>query len=78
MSEIIRPKIELSQMDVIQCGKCGSKLFTEVSMLKKVPALMTGAAQDTIVPFPTYACKDCGHVNDELNPFFEDTPKIEL
>ena len=78
MSEIIRPKIELSQMDQIQCEKCGSKLFTEVSMLKKVPALMTGAAQDTIVPFPTYTCKDCGHVNDELNPFFEDTPKIEL
>jgi hypothetical protein len=47
-------------------------------MLKKVPALMTGSPQDTIVPFPTYACKDCGHVNDELNPFFEDTPKIEL
>ena len=78
MSEIIRPKIELSQMDAIQCEKCGSKLFTEVSMLKKVPALMTGASQDTIVPFPTYTCKDCGHVNDELNPFFEDTPKIEL
>jgi DNA-directed RNA polymerase subunit RPC12/RpoP len=78
MSEIIKPRIELSQMDAIQCEKCGSKLFTEVSMLKKVPALMTGAAQDTIVPFPTYACKDCGHVNDELNPFFEDTPKIEL
>ena len=78
MSEIIKPRIELSQMGAIQCEKCGSKLFTEVSMLKKVPALMTGAAQDTIVPFPTYACKDCGHVNDELNPFFEDTPKIEL
>lgn len=78
MSEIIRPKIELNQMDAIQCEKCGSKLFTEVSMLKKVPALMTGAAQDTIVPFPTYSCKDCGHVNNELNPFFEDTPKIEL
>ena len=78
MSEIIKPRIELSKMEPIQCEKCGSKLFTEVSMLKKVPALMTGAAQDTIVPFPTYACKDCGHVNDELNPFFEDTPKIEL
>jgi hypothetical protein len=47
-------------------------------MLKKVPALMTGSPQDTIVPFPTYSCKDCGHVNNELNPFFEDTPKIEL
>jgi len=78
MSEIIKPKIELSKMDPITCEKCGCKLFTEVSMLKKVPALLTGSPQDTIVPFPTYACKDCGHVNDELNPFFEDTPKIEL
>jgi hypothetical protein len=78
MSEIIKPRIELSKMEPIQCEKCGCKLFEEVSMLKKVPALMTGSPQDTIVPFPTYACKDCGHVNDELNPFFEDTPKIEL
>ena len=39
MSEIIRPKIELSKMDQIQCEKCGCKLFEEVSMLKKVPSL---------------------------------------
>ena len=78
MTEIIKPRIELSQMEAIQCEKCGCKLFEEVSMLKKVPALMTGASQDTIVPFPTYSCKDCGHVNQELDPFFEDTPQIEL
>ena len=78
MSEIIKPKIELSKMDPIACEKCGCKLFQEVSMLKKVPALLTGSPQDTIVPFPTYACKDCGHVNQELDPFFEDTPKLEL
>ena len=78
MSEIIRPKIELSKMDPIACEKCECKLFEEVSMLKKIPALMTGSPQDTIVPFPTYACKDCGHVNQELDPFFEDTPKLEL
>jgi hypothetical protein len=78
MSEIIRPKIELSKMDQIKCEKCDCKLFTEVSMLKRVPALMTGSPQDTIVPFPTYACKDCGHINHELDPFFEDTPQIEL
>lgn len=78
MSEIIRPKIELSKIPPVTCEKCGCKLFTEVTMLKKVSALLTGSEQDTIVPFPTYACKDCGHVNDDLNPFFEDAPKIEL
>jgi len=78
MSEIIRPKIELNQLDAIQCEKCECKLFNEVSMLKKIPALMTGSPQDTIVPFPTYSCKDCGHVNEELNPFFDQTPKFEI
>ena len=71
MSEIIRPKIELSQMDVIQCEKCGSKLFTEVSMLKKVPKLLTGSQEDTIVPFPTYMCDGCGHVNDDFELFID-------
>jgi uncharacterized Zn finger protein len=78
MSEIIKPKIELNQLDAIQCEKCECKLFNEVSMLKKIPALMTGSPQDTIVPFPTYSCKDCGHVNEELNPFFDQTPKFEI
>ena len=78
MSEIIRPKIELNQLEAIQCEKCECKLFNEVSMLKKIPALMTGSPQDTIVPFPTYSCKDCGHVNEELNPFFDQTPKFEI
>ena len=78
MNDIIRPKIELSKIPALACEKCGCKLFTEVTMLKKVSALLTGSEQDTIVPFPTYACKDCGHVNDDLNPFFEETPKIEL
>ena len=78
MNEIIKPKIELNQLDAIQCEKCECKLFNEVSMLKKIPALMTGSPQDTIVPFPTYSCKDCGHVNEELNPFFDQTPKFEI
>ena len=78
MSEIIRPKIELSKIPPVECEKCGTKLFIEVTMLKKVSKILTGSDQDTIVPFPTYACKDCGHINDDLNPFFEDSPQFEL
>jgi hypothetical protein len=38
-------------------------------MLKKVPKLLTGSQEDTIVPFPTYMCNDCGNVNEDFKLF---------
>ena len=67
--DIIRPKIDLRQQTTIKCEKCESKFFKEVTMLKKVPKLLTGSAEDTIVPFPTYRCADCHHVNEEFKIF---------
>ena len=46
--------------------------FKEVVLIKKVPALMTGSKEDTLVPFPTYRCDDCGHVNSDFALFDED------
>ena len=67
MSEdIIRPKINLKEQKTIKCEKCESKYFKEVIMLKKVPKLLTGSHEDTIVPFPTYMCNSCGFVNEEF------------
>jgi hypothetical protein len=71
MDDIIRPKINLHQQPTIKCDKCESKFFKEVSMLKKVPKLLTGSQEDTIVPFPTYMCNECGHVNDDFELFID-------
>jgi hypothetical protein len=38
-------------------------------MIKKVSKLLTGSGEDTIVPFPTYRCADCHHVNEEFKIF---------
>jgi hypothetical protein len=38
-------------------------------MIKKVSKLLTGGTEDTIVPFPTYRCADCKHMNEEFNVF---------
>ena len=62
----IKPKIDLRIQPTIICEECGSKFFIEVSMLKKVPKLLTGSSEDTIVPFPTYMCNSCGFVNEEF------------
>ena len=40
-------------------------------ILKKVSKLLTGNSDDTLVPFPTYMCENCMHVNDEFQ-LFED------
>ena len=66
MDDIIRPKINLKEQQTIKCEKCESKFFKEVTMLKKVPKLLTGSPEDTIVPFPTYMCNCCGFVNEEF------------
>ena len=69
MEDIIRPKIDLRTQETVKCEKCESKFFKEVTMLKKVPKLLTGSQEDTIVPFPTYMCNDCGHVNIDFKLF---------
>jgi len=30
---------------------------------------MTGSGEDTLVPFPTYMCNSCGHVNKDFDLF---------
>lgn len=67
--EIIQPRINLKEQPTIVCGDCGDMFFKEVTMLKKVSKILTGASEDTIVPFPTYICNKCGHVNEEFQLF---------
>jgi uncharacterized Zn finger protein len=69
MDDILKPKIDLKQQPTVVCEKCSSMYFKEVTMIKKVPKLLTGSSEDTIVPFPTYMCNECGHVNEEFQLF---------
>ena len=69
MEETIKPKIDLKQQKTVECEKCSSKYFKEVVLLKKVPKQLTGGSEDTIIPFPTYRCDDCGHVNYDFELF---------
>ena len=62
-------KVDLREQPSVKCEKCESLFFKEVTMIKKVSKLLTGSAEDTIVPFPTYRCDDCNHVNEEFMIF---------
>jgi uncharacterized Zn finger protein len=65
----LSPKVDLRNQPTVVCENCGKKYFKEVTLIKKVSKLMTGSSNDTLVPFPTYMCESCGHVNDDFDLF---------
>jgi len=69
MDDSLKPKINLKEQPTEKCEICDSKYFREVVMLKRVSKLLTGSQEDTIVPFPTYMCNTCHHVNKEFELF---------
>jgi len=69
MDDILKPKIDLKQQETVVCEKCGNKFFKEVTLIKKVPKILTGSSEDTLVPFPTYMCESCGYVNEDFQLF---------
>jgi hypothetical protein len=75
MEDLLRPKIDLRQQPTVLCESCGGHYFKEVVILKKVSKLVTGSSEDTLVPFPTYMCNGCGHVNEEFKLFDEQKKK---
>lgn len=62
-------QIDLRDQPTVKCEECESIWFEEVTMIKKVSKLLTGSNEDTIVPFPTYRCAECKHVNSEFKIF---------
>ena len=72
MDNLTKPKINLKEQPTVVCESCGNIYFKEVTLIKKVSKIMTGSSDDTLVPFPTYMCEKCGHVNDDFRLFDED------
>ena len=69
MDDLLKPKLDLKQQPTISCENCNKIYFKEVVQIKKVSKILTGSSEDTIVPFPTYMCESCGHVNEEFQLF---------
>ena len=71
--EDLLPKIDLKEQPTEVCENCGSEYFKEVVLIKRVSKLYTGSSEDTLVPFPTYMCEKCGHVNKDFEIFDKDS-----
>lgn len=58
----------LADAPYLECENCGSNVFHERIMIKKISKFMTGGAQDSIVPLPVIACASCNHINEMFKP----------
>jgi uncharacterized Zn finger protein len=60
--------VDINQASDIECSNCGNKFFHEVTFFKKLSALLSPTGQEAIIPIPTYACLECGNINEEFMP----------
>lgn len=66
--------VDISKAEDVVCERCGNYTFAQVTLMKKVSALMSPTGKDAVVPIPTFACNACGHVNKAFLPVL---PKSE-
>jgi uncharacterized Zn finger protein len=60
--------VNIQDLETITCEKCNNATFTQVVILKKVPAILSRTGQDEIAAIPVFACNACGNVNKAFLP----------
>lgn len=50
------------------CESCNNNTFTNVFVIKRIPALLSSSGQDVHIPIPTFACTKCSHINKNFLP----------
>ena len=48
------------------CDECKSEFFEEVICIRKISRLLSGQADDSLVPMKTYRCAECKHINKDF------------
>jgi hypothetical protein len=69
-SQIPQPQIQIKASDLkdITCDECDGKIFREVTMFKRLSALVSPTGKEQIVPIPVFRCDTCDNINDEFLP----------
>lgn len=62
-------KIDVGELDNMECERCNNVLFQQVYLMKKVSALVSPTGQEGVIPIPgPFACVNCGHINSDFLP----------
>ena len=68
MDQQMSLNIGLDKTSPVSCDKCNGQVFQEGVLLRKASRLLTGTAQDALIPIQVFACMHCGNVNEEFLP----------
>jgi hypothetical protein len=68
MDQQMSLNIGLDKTSPVSCDKCNGQVFQEGVLLRKASRLLTGTAQDALIPIQVFACMSCGNVNEEFLP----------
>ena len=60
--------IDFNQTTAETCEKCNNDTFIQVYRVRKLSALLSPAAKETLIPIQLFACSKCGHVNNVFLP----------
>tara|TARA_B100000029_G_C17489497_1_gene928569 strand:- start:125 stop:415 length:291 start_codon:yes stop_codon:yes gene_type:complete len=63
-----QPKIDLKTSKPMVCTECGYDVFLPGVKLRTISRLITGTAQDVMIPIDVYLCGECGALNEQLLP----------
>jgi hypothetical protein len=63
-----QPQIDLGKSKPIVCSECGDDVFVTAGKFRKISKLITGTAQDVVVPIDVMLCANCGQICEELMP----------
>jgi uncharacterized Zn finger protein len=58
--------VDFNQTTSLECDKCKNETFTQVFYIRKLSALLSPSGEESLIPVPTFACAECGHVNEGL------------
>lgn len=63
-----RMNLDLTNAQDVVCDNCGNYTFQEVTLMKRISALVSPTGKEAIVPIPTFACNACGFINKQFLP----------
>lgn len=58
-------RLNATEMPDLLCN-CGSRFFRQVTLIKKVSALVSPTGQEQLAPIVIFRCDDCGEVPEDF------------
>jgi len=60
--------VDMTQTTEVKCDECHSDRFEQVVKMRRLSAILSPTGKEALIPIPVFACKNCGHINEEFLP----------